>query len=625
MSMLRPSKAVVAFNIEEEKAELEVLMENLKNTNSLTERMSSMLTVFDTRLGKLEESIRPIYRTTQNVDATIACVDRTRQYFNIIPVEEEILRRGTQGDIKGFVASIERLHYALVQLQKTNFRSSSRAIASIQQLLRQGLTTLDETYAVLLMDVSFSIEPLAYITKGIFSKNEFPTIPAQSIGDLRLLSQFLSNFKFEIDQVPVTSNILKIYSDKRGAYLQQSLTSLAQASVNTAQRVGNTFYDKGANGIYMYMKAFAAMVKIELSIASNFFGEKRNEPLKVALRPSVVELAKTVTILNQYVIAHPLTDSFLAYDVVGEVGTLLNGPCGDIIRNTGGSELDEALKGIRHTALATFSGTLDAIQKRVASMVNLPADGGICDLTTECTARLRRLADYPDAISSLLISLGDGGWHRTSAGIQSSSKFDVGANASAIFAHFISDICELAACQLDGKAKASSKKPSVIGIFCMNNLNYMITRISELDPKIFGEGLQKLEVAKKKSTNLYLDSWKTCAEHLMDVTYVKGGLGGSVRNSMGTKEKEAIKDKFRNFNMELEENMKSHRAFVISDDSLRASLIADVKKMVVPLYLRFYDKYQASDFTKNLTKYIKYDKTQLENTLSTLFESPTTL
>ena len=55
-------------DLEESLAALSVLEENLKKTDSLTEKMSSLLsTVFDARLGKLEENIKPIYNTTRNL------------------------------------------------------------------------------------------------------------------------------------------------------------------------------------------------------------------------------------------------------------------------------------------------------------------------------------------------------------------------------------------------------------------------------------------------------------------------------------------------------------------------------------------------------------------------------
>jgi exocyst complex component 7 len=57
-----------AGDLEESLAALSVLEENLKKTDELTVKMSNLLsTVFDARLGKLEETIKPMYNTTRNL------------------------------------------------------------------------------------------------------------------------------------------------------------------------------------------------------------------------------------------------------------------------------------------------------------------------------------------------------------------------------------------------------------------------------------------------------------------------------------------------------------------------------------------------------------------------------
>ena len=64
---IRPARAQIG-DLEESLAALSVLEENLKKTDELTQKMSTLLnTVFDARLGKLEETIKPIYNTTRDL------------------------------------------------------------------------------------------------------------------------------------------------------------------------------------------------------------------------------------------------------------------------------------------------------------------------------------------------------------------------------------------------------------------------------------------------------------------------------------------------------------------------------------------------------------------------------
>ena len=148
-----------AGDLEESLAALSVLEENLKKTDSLTEKMSNLLsTVFDARLGKLEENIKPMYNTTRNltqisqslspfllcevdwgdIDLTIAAMDSMRKNFDTVPREEAIIRAGyvprPQGgellmnspkqNISEYLGSITRLQGLLNTLSRSNIRST---------------------------------------------------------------------------------------------------------------------------------------------------------------------------------------------------------------------------------------------------------------------------------------------------------------------------------------------------------------------------------------------------------------------------------------------------------------------------------------------------------------------
>ncbi|CAG8828230.1 25143_t:CDS:2, partial [Dentiscutata erythropus] len=53
--------------LDEDSADLAFLEENLEKTEDLTEKMTSMLNVFDDRLVRLEASILPIHKSTQTL------------------------------------------------------------------------------------------------------------------------------------------------------------------------------------------------------------------------------------------------------------------------------------------------------------------------------------------------------------------------------------------------------------------------------------------------------------------------------------------------------------------------------------------------------------------------------
>jgi hypothetical protein len=82
MSIRRPTTTQAAADLEESLAALSVLEENLKKTDSITEKMATLLsTVFDSRLGKLEENIKPMYNKTRNLTQITQSTSEARSPF----------------------------------------------------------------------------------------------------------------------------------------------------------------------------------------------------------------------------------------------------------------------------------------------------------------------------------------------------------------------------------------------------------------------------------------------------------------------------------------------------------------------------------------------------------------
>jgi exocyst complex protein 7 len=88
----------------------------------------------------------------------------------------------------------------------------------------------------------------------------------------------------------------------------------------------------------------------------------------------------------------------------------------------------------------------------------------------------------------------------------------------------------------------------------------------------------------------------------MDVTVVKGGSSSTFgKSSLSSKDREAIKEKFKNFNAEFDALVKAHKSYNITDQSLRQLLAKEVS-FISPLYHRFYDKHSGGDFSKHVDK-----------------------
>ncbi len=104
----------------------------------------------------------------------------------------------------------------------------------------------------------------------------------------------------------------------------------------------------------------------------------------------------------------------------------------------------------------------------------------------------------------------------------------------------------------------------------------------------------------------------------MDWTVIQNN---QIQKTLSKSQREEVKDKFKNFNTAVDERFAVEKSYAIPDAELRSAIIKDIKKVILPLYGRFYDKYMEVDFAKNPTKYIKYDKKGLDELLDSFFDA----
>lgn len=350
-------------------------------------------------------------------------------------------------------------------------------------------------------------------------------------------------------------------------------------------------------------------------------------------RPALNEYAETLEELNTHIQNNLLTDCFLGYELVDIVSTLSIRLGGKI------SELKDpfgrALKPIRETSKLSLRELLDDIRRRTMHLQTLPSDGAAVPITTETMTRLQNMPDFVQPLSTILVSLGDGNWSgaRTSSDTASTrsaspKQFDVGADGHQLLAHYCIDTVETLLHNLESKARALMKHKTVLGAFIANNVAVIdrMIRTSELR-LIMANSVTRLDSWRKKGASLYLDGWKDPSSFLLDVQYTNRGgqrppSGSStavnsaeIIKSLGSKEKDALKDKFRGFNTSFEEMVSRHRALTMERE-VRSQLAREVQAMIEPLYGRFWDRYHEID--KGKGKYVKYDKGQLAATLAAL-------
>ncbi|EON63718.1 hypothetical protein W97_02946 [Coniosporium apollinis CBS 100218] len=631
--MVAPRKAAYA----EESAEVEVLLANMEKLKGLTKKIQGSLNRLEMSGKSVQDAIGPIYGNTQrlqttnsNVDRIIEAIDRIREPLDQRNREERIIRAGPRKvGMAEFIASLDRTTDALRGLRHSNLRSNQQAISELNTLLKMGTKQLEDVFREILSEGAHPVEPLHYITKQL----PFPGLPQESASQLKLINTHVSASVAQISQADFRETpTARTYAEIRGDYITTTLRNLAAASMSTAKKTtADAIYRRGTNGVGTYAQGMEGLYVTEYeNVRAVFTQDEWSRVFKATCQGSLNEFSRTLRELNTFIQHNLMTDCFLAYEIIEIVSTLslrLEGGIGELKR-----PIADSLKPIRETAMTSLVKLLEDTRTRVQSLVALPMDGSPIPATNEVMTRLQTMTSYLPSLSSILTSLGDGGWSITSASTSSTSiptikSFEVGADGRKLFAHYASDTLNTLLQNIDAKSRMLHKTKPLQGVFIANNvavINRMI-RNSDLQPLLAG-WTGKVDEYQKKSTDMYMDAWQETSKYLLDVQYTNrgarppSGTTGSVDSaalikSLGSKDKDAIKEKFRNFNASFEDLVAKHKSYRMEKE-VKAQLMRDVQAFMEPLYGRFWDRYHEID--KGKGKYVKYTKDQFVATLAGL-------
>ncbi|CAK7222358.1 exocyst complex component exo70 [Sporothrix curviconia] len=654
---------------EEARAEVDVLSSRLEKTSQLTKKIEACLNRLDATGKSVREVAGPLSGETKrlqtlgnNIESVIAAIERLRQPAENKNEEERIIRAGPEkAGLSKYLSSVQRLERSLNEMKASNIRSTQQTIGDLQRLIMSANAQLEGYFDQLLRaETPREIEPLHFVTKN----KPFPLLSQDTTSRLGLINAHLTSSlrnggsggaggqgsagasMLSVGSGNQESPVARIYADIRGPYLANTLKNSAAASVNTTKKkTVDAIYRAGTNGIGMYAQSMEGMFIAEYeNICSIFTRDDWAPVFQGACQGALNELARTLRELNSHIKAHPQTDCYLAYEVVEIISNLSN----QLETRTGElkSALASLLKPVRDTAKSSLGELLEDTKRRVNGLQTLPLDGGPLPIVSETMQRLQTMVDFLRPISSIMISLGDGGWRagaapRGGAGasdaIPSLASFDVGADGREIFAHYCADTLDALLSALDARARATQGRKPVVGVFLANSIAIVdrMIRDSDLAPLLESRQANVLEPWRKKATALYTETCKDVSMHLFDVIHTNRGPSGgggssggrpasgqngvdsaSILRGLSSKDKENIKSKFTAFNVSFDDMVAKHRAFSMERE-VRQAFARDIQQMLEPLYNRFWDRYH--DVDKGKGKYVKYDKASISAIFVSLY------
>ncbi|KIJ59184.1 hypothetical protein HYDPIDRAFT_118771 [Hydnomerulius pinastri MD-312] len=611
--------------MDDDSAEIELLEQNLNKTHQISQRMTSILTNFDSRLVKLEKSILPLYTATQklnqrshNIDRALSKIDEVASSQEGIAAEEGLILRGPQpGQLEVYMDTLERLNAAIA------FKASDADSRETARLVETGAKKLTQLYTKLVAEGSSGSPPIAGLD---FTPVMFPP---SLLASLKPLVAFLRTLPLPSTHPshPAAQAILATlkdaqrgYADMRGNWNRKSIETHAKRVVDRAETLDGVIAGKEfgtwvdnllriAETEYTLLTDLAPLSSASL-LASTY--DTLLSPLLALFTDTLSSLTSLIKrSLHKYTF-HALATYSALSSSQSRWETLL-ARRGEGRRET--NELRDGLNAVRGVCLRSFPEFL-ADLKLAATGAGKGGElsVGLADFTVSTVQYMDRIPEVQEAVGSALLALGDGNWKmgdgKRVGKTPNPSTSEV--NEKTLIQHYVFDVVNTTISSLTTLSR-TQRRGAFGSIFLLNNIFYFHTRIM-LKPT--HPGLAAL--VTKPTSDVLVSAFRTAKAGYFDANFSplmqtlsedreKEKVGSSAWRA-------ATKEKFTRFYDLFEEVGERHRMAKVleEDEEGRKAVGEEVVKLVVPSLQRFTQKQKDKEFSKNPQKYIKLSSDEVE-------------
>ncbi|XP_034264492.1 exocyst complex component 7 isoform X7 [Pantherophis guttatus] len=151
--------------LKQEEETLSFIRESLEKSDQLTRNMVSILSSFESRLMKLENSIIPVHKQTENlqrlqenVEKTLFCLDHIISYYHVAKDTEKIIKEGPTGRLEEYLGCMAKIQKAVEYFQDNN--PDSPELNRVKLLFERGKESLESEFRSLMTRNSKPVPPI---------------------------------------------------------------------------------------------------------------------------------------------------------------------------------------------------------------------------------------------------------------------------------------------------------------------------------------------------------------------------------------------------------------------------------------------------------------------------------
>ncbi|XP_070595962.1 exocyst complex component 7 isoform X2 [Erythrolamprus reginae] len=634
--------------LKQEEETLSFIRESLEKSDQLTRNMVSILSSFESRLMKLENSIIPVHKQTENlqrlqenVEKTLFCLDHIISYYHVANDTEKIIREGPTGRLEEYLGCMGKIQKAVEYFQDNN--PDSPELNRVKLLFERGKESLESEFRSLMTRNSKPVPPIL-ILDLITLDDDIKTqedvslehLPESVLQDIICISGWLVEYGRNQD-------FMNVYYQIRSSQLDRSIKGLKEhfrknsssSNIPYSPAVQNKRKDTPTKKpikrpgrddmldmeIDAYIHCVSAFIKLaqsEYQLLTEIIPEHHQKKtfdslIQESLDNLMIEGDNIVSAARKAIMRHDYSAVLTIFPILRHLKQT-KPEFDQVLQGTAAStknKLPSLITSMETTGAKALEHFADNIKNNPDKEYNMPKDGTVHELTSNAILFLQQLLDFQETAGAMLAS------QETSSSASSySSEF-----SRRLLSTYICKVLGNLQLNLLSKSKVY-EDPALSAIFLLNNYNYILKSLEK------SELIQLVAVTQKTAERSYRElieqqiltyqcSWLKVTDYISDKNLPVFQPGVKLKD----KERQVIKERFKGFNDGLEELCKIQKAWAIPDTEQRDNIRRAQKTIVEETYAAFLNRYGSVPFTKNPEKYIKYRVEQVGEMIEKLFDT----
>ncbi|XP_064584365.1 exocyst complex component 7 isoform X5 [Zonotrichia leucophrys gambelii] len=669
--------------LKQEEETLSFIKESLEKSDQLTKNMVSILSSFESRLMKLENSIIPVHKQTENlqrlqenVEKTLSCLDHVISYYHVAKDTEKIIKEGPTGRLEEYLNCMDKIQKAVEYFQDNN--PDSPELNRVKSLFERGKESLESEFRSLMTRHTKPVPPIL-ILDLISGDEEMDTqeemslehLPESVLHDIVRISGWLVENGRNQDFMTVYFQIRSVQLDRSIKGLKDHFRKNSSSSgVPYSPAIQNKRKDTPTKKPIKRPVLIPGTIRKAQNLlkqysqhgldgkkgASNLIPmEGRDDVFDIEIDAYIhcvsafVKLAQSeYQLLTEIVPEHHQKKTFDSLiqesldNLIMEGDNIVSAARKAIIRHDYSAvltifpilkhlkqmkpEFDQVLQGTAAGTKNKLPGLITSMETTGAKALEEFADNIKNDPDKEYN--MPKDGTVHELTSNAILFLQQLLDFQETAGAMLASQ-ETSSSASSYSSEFSRRLLSTYICKVLGNLQLNllSKSkvyedPALSAIFLHNNYNYILKSLEK------SELIQLVAVTQKTAERSYRElieqQIQTYQRSWLKVTeYI------SERNlpvfqpgvKLKDKERQMIKERFKGFNDGLEELCKIQKAWAIPDMEQRDKIRRAQKTIVKETYGAFLSRFGNVPFTKNPEKYIKYQVDQVGEMIEKLFDT----